>query len=145
MPQLTRLNAWRQLLAVAYDIFLIAPLLMANAFVLVSLFGPTESIAEPTVPDWIMQTTSLMVIMTFFTIFWHKSGQTLGMQAWRIKLVDNKGRSIGVKQAYLRCTAACLSLLVFGLGYWWVFYHPQNRSWHDIISKTHLELVPKNK
>lgn len=145
MVQLSRLNAWRQLLAMVYDLFLVAPLLMANAFVLVTLFGPTESIAQPAVPDWLMRITSLLVFTGFFIIFWHKSGQTLGMQAWRLKLVDNLGRPISVKQGYIRCAAACLSLMCFGLGYWWIFLHPQSRSWHDLISKSHLELLPKKK
>ena len=126
-----------------YDAFLVAPLLMANAFVLVSLFGPTDSVARPAVPDWIMQTTSLMIIMTFFVIFWHKSGQTLGMQAWRIKLVDDLGKPASIKQAYIRCIAACFSFLFFGVGYWWIFFHPQGRSWHDILSKTHFERITK--
>ena len=145
MVQLSRLNAWRQLLAMVYDLFLVAPLLMANAFVLVTLFGPTESIAQPAVPDWLMRMTSLLVFTGFFIIFWRKSGQTLGMQAWRLKLVDNLGRPISVKQGYVRCAAACLSLMCFGLGYWWIFLHPQSRSWHDLISKSHLELLPKKK
>ncbi|WP_435216356.1 RDD family protein [Luminiphilus sp. nBUS_07] len=143
MPHLAKSQAWRQLLAMVYDAFLVAPLLMANAFVLVSVFGPTDSIARPTVPDWIMQSTSLLIIMTFFVIFWHKSGQTLGMQAWRIKLVNDLGKPASVKQAYIRCVAACLSFLLFGAGYWWMFFHPQNRTWHDLISKTHLERFAK--
>ncbi|MDG1066454.1 MAG: RDD family protein [Luminiphilus sp.] len=143
MADLSRLSFWRQLLAIVYDLFLVAPLLMANAFVLVAVFGPTESISKPAVPDWLIQITSLVVVTTFFVIFWHKSGQTLGMQAWRIKLVDDLGSPISFKQGYIRCAAACLSLVVFGLGYWWVLFHPQSRSWHDLISKTHLEIQPK--
>ncbi|MDA8659888.1 RDD family protein [Luminiphilus sp.] len=143
MAHLSTLSAWRQLLAVIYDLFLVAPLLMANAFVLVSVFGPTDSATTPAVPSWLIQATSLVVITTFFVGFWCKSGQTLGMQAWRLKLVDDLGHPIGVKQGYIRCAAACLSALALGLGYWWIFFHPQNRSWHDLISKTHLEVLPK--
>ena len=66
MAHLSTLSAWRQLLAVIYDLFLIAPLLMANAFVLVSVFGPTDSAANPAVPSWLIQATSLVVITTFF-------------------------------------------------------------------------------
>ena len=60
---------WRHLLAMVYDTFLVAPLLMANAFVLVTVFGPTASATEPAVPSWLMQITSLMVIFAFFIPF----------------------------------------------------------------------------
>ena len=105
---------WRHLLAMVYDTFLVAPLLMANAFVLVTVFGPTASATEPAVPSWLMQITSLMVIFAFFILFWRKSGQTLGMQAWRIQLVDEQGQPVGVRQGLTRCAAALLSLLPWG-------------------------------
>ena len=53
---------WRLLFAMIYDVFLVAPLLMANAFVWVSIFGPIESVEETAVPNWLMQLTSLAVI-----------------------------------------------------------------------------------
>jgi len=134
---------WRHLLAMVYDTFLVAPLLMANAFVLVTAFGPTASATEPAVPSWLMQITSLMVIFAFFILFWRKSGQTLGMQAWRIKLVDEQGQPVGVRQGLTRCAAALLSLLPLGLGYWWSLLDVEGRSWHDHLSRSRLQLVPK--
>ena len=136
---------WRHLLAMVYDTFLVAPLLMANAFVLVTVFGPTASATEPAVPSWLMQLTSLMVIFAFFILFWRKSGQTLGMQAWRIKLVDEKGQPVGVRQGLTRCAAALLSLLPLGLGYWWSLLDVDRLSWHDHLSGSRLQLVPKKK
>lgn len=136
---------WRHILAMVYDTFLVAPLLMANAFILVALFGPTASVEDPTVPSWLMQITSVVVIFAFFLLFWRKSGQTLGMQAWRIKLVNEAGQSVGVVQGLVRCGSAVLSAVPFGLGYWWVLVSPQGRSWHDLLSRTHLQLVPKKK
>ena len=136
---------WRHLLAMVYDTFLVAPLLMANAFVLVTVFGPTASANEPAVPTWLMQITSLMVIFAFFILFWRKSGQTLGMQAWRIQLVDEQGQPVGVRQGLTRCAAALLSLLPLGLGYWWSLLDVDGRSWHDRLSRSRLQLVPKKK
>ena len=135
---------WRHLLAMVYDTFLVAPLLMANAFVLVTVFGPTASATEPAVPSWLMQITSLMVIFAFF-ILGAKSGQTLGMQAWRIQLVDEQGQPVGVRQGLTRCAAALLSLLPLGLGYWWSLLDVDGRSWHDRLSRSRLQLVPKKK
>lgn len=134
---------WRHLLAMLYDTFLVAPLLMANAFVLVTVFGPTDSATAPAVPAWLMQITSLLVIFAFFVLFWRKSGQTLGMQAWRIKLVNETGQPVGVRQGLIRCTAAMLSLAPFGLGYWWTLVDSEGLSWHDRLSRSRLQLMPK--
>lgn len=143
MPIEKPVPLWRQLLAMLYDTFLVAPLLMANAFVLVALFGPTASVDSPAVPSWLIQITSIGVIATFFLVFWCKSGQTLGMQAWRVKLVCNSGRKLSIGPCLLRFGAAIISAAPLGMGYWWVLFHPQSRSWHDLLSKTHLQLVPK--
>ena len=138
-----RPGLWRNLLAMVYDIFLVAPLLMANSFLWVTVFGPTADATTPTVPAWLMQSTSAVVIILFFTLFWRKSGQTLGMQAWRIKLETVEGEAPSIMQCVTRCAVAVLSLGACGLGYWWSFFDSKGRRWHDIASKTRLVLVPK--
>ena len=106
-------------------------------------FGPTADATTPTVPAWLMQSTSAVVIILFFTLFWRKSGQTLGMQAWRIKLETVEGEAPSIMQCVTRCAVAVLSLGACGLGYWWSFFDSKGRRWHDIASKTRLVLVPK--
>lgn len=142
--QPTHPGLWRNLLAMVYDTFLVAPLLMANSFVLVTLFGPVEDIASPTIPSWLMQLTSFCVITVFFTLFWRKSGQTLGMQAWRIRLVTHSGQAPSYGQCVLRCIVAVVSLGLGGLGYWWSLWDPERRRWHDRATGTRLVLMPKN-
>lgn len=134
---------WRNLLAIVYDTFLVAPLLMANSFVLVALFGPVEDISSPTIPAWLMQLTSFLVVVVFFTLFWRKSGQTLGMQAWRIKLISHDGSAPSLLQCVGRCVVALASLGLVGLGYWWSLVDPNGLRWHDRTSQTRLILVPK--
>ena len=134
---------WRHLLAMVYDSFLVAPLLMANALVWVSLFGPTDTMARPAVPAWVMQSTSLCVVALFFSIFWCKSGQTLGMQAWRIQVVSAEGESLTLRKAILRCAVALVSLLPMGLGYLWGILDRSHLTWHDRLSATRLVLLPK--
>jgi len=126
-----------------YDVFLLAPLLMANAFVWVSIFGPIKSVEETAVPSWLMQLSSVGVIIIFFTIFWCKSGQTLGMQAWRIKVQTAGGELLNPKQALGRCAASLLSFASCGLGYLWALVDPASRTWHDRLSGTQIVLLPK--
>jgi uncharacterized RDD family membrane protein YckC len=79
----------------------------------------------------------------FFCLFWLKSGQTLGMQAWRIKLVDFNGQPPSFPKVVMRCLGAALSFACLGLGYWWCLVDRKKRYWHDYISRTELVLLPK--
>lgn len=38
----------------------------------------------------------------FFAWFWYKGGQTLGMRAWRLKLVSMDGKKVTKRQAIIR-------------------------------------------
>ena len=136
---------WRNLLAMVYDLFLILPLLMANAFIWVLIYGPTASAQVATVPAWLLQSTSAVIVIGFYAVFWLKSGQTLGMQAWRIKLTDEVGHVVSFKVAILRASWAALSLSALGLGYWWALWDVDKRRWHDHLSQTRLIMVPKRR
>jgi uncharacterized RDD family membrane protein YckC len=51
------------------------------------------------------------VIGAYFIFFWRRSGQTLAMQTWRIKLVDMNGDKIPLIKAVVRyCLAWCWCL-----------------------------------
>ncbi|BBI48379.1 hypothetical protein HORIV_08000 [Vreelandella olivaria] len=69
---------------------------------------------------------------------------TLGMQAWRLRVQTAEGRSLNLKQCLIRCAVAWLSLLALGLGYLWVLFDQQRRSWPDIASNTQTVVLPKN-
>lgn len=92
----------------------------------------------------LVRLVALLTAMAFFSWFWLKSGQTLGMQAWRIKLVGFDGGKPGARQVCLRCLGAALSAACLGLGYWWCLVDRKRRYWHDYLSKTELVLLPKN-
>ena len=78
----------------------------------------------------------LLTVFTFYAWFWNRSGQTLGMRVWKIRLIDDSGGNPGWGVCYLRLISALLSLLCFGLGYWWRIFKPY--TWHDRLSKTRV-------
>ena len=53
---------WRHLLAMLYDLLLILPLFMAATAIWVAILGPTDSIAQPTVPR-VLQWAGWLVIV----------------------------------------------------------------------------------
>ena len=137
----------RRLAAMTYDTFLVLPLVMASvalvmgARTLLGLGPSAEGIVQ--LNAQLVQLVALLTVVVFFGWFWLKNGQTLGMQAWRIKLQTFSGGSPSLGQVALRCLGALLSAACFGLGYLWCLVDKNHRYWHDYISSTELVLLPK--
>ena len=140
----------RRLAALLYDVLLVLPLIMFSAFLLMglrSLFtgeGAGE-LGSPALHPTLVQLVAWLTACAFFCSFWGVGGQTLGMQAWRIKLVTTTGEKPGLKPLLLRCIGATLSAACLGLGYLWSLVDRDNRYWHDMLTGTRLVVVPKRK
>jgi uncharacterized RDD family membrane protein YckC len=85
----------------------------------------------------------LAVLGYFFCFFWRRSGQTLGMRAWRLILTNEHGQAPGNGQCVMRCLLAPLALGCFGLGYFWCWLDPQKLAVHDRLTKTRVTVLPK--
>lgn len=83
------------------------------------------------------------VIAAYFILSWRFGGQTVGMKAWRLRLVSDSGGPVTVASACARCLAALLSAAALGLGWLWVLVDGERRSWHDRLSATRLERIEK--
>jgi uncharacterized RDD family membrane protein YckC len=133
----------RRLVAMLYDTFLVVALIgVINGLALGVVAQLTQGNQQALSPPLVQALTTLSVV-GFFCIFWIKSGQTLGMQAWRIQLVDFRGNPPTPSKALARCLGACLSAACLGLGYLWCLVDRNKRYWHDYISRTELILLPK--
>ncbi|MFT4520471.1 MAG: putative RDD family membrane protein YckC [Halioglobus sp.] len=133
----------RRLTAILYDALLVIALIaVVNGLALGIVVKASAGQQELLHPAWVQLLTAFSVI-SFFTLFWCKSGQTLGMQAWRIQLVSSGGGKPSVVQAVIRCIVAAVSAACLGLGYLWCLKDPQKLYWHDHASKTQLILLPK--
>lgn len=121
----------KQLAAMLYDSLLIlAVLFLATAIALVLNHG--EAIKS----NPLFTVYLLFTVFSFYAWFWHKSGQTLGMRAWKIRIVSEFGGNPSWGISYLRLMFALLSLLCFGLGYLWRLFWPY--TWHDKLSQTRI-------
>lgn len=133
----------RHFAAVIYDSFLVIALIfVVNGIALavtVKLSGGEQDVVNPLLG----QCLTVLSILAFFSAFWLKNGQTLGMQAWRLKLESTDGGNPKLYQAVIRCVAATLSAGFFGLGYAWRLLDRNQRYWHDYASSTQLILLPK--
>ena len=76
----------------------------------------------------------LAVSAAYFVISWGRGGQTIGMRAWRLRVVGADGQRLPWSRALLRFAVALVSLAVFGLGFIWCLFDRQRRGWHDIAA-----------
>lgn len=121
----------KQLAAMVYDSLLVfAVLFLASAVAI--LFNRGEAIE----PNPLFSLYLLLAVFTFYAWFWQKSGQTLGMRAWKIQIITEFGARPGWGISYLRLVFALLSILCLGLGYLWRLFAPY--TWHDRLSQTRI-------
>ncbi len=139
----------RRLAALTYDILLVLPLIMACVALVMGIrtllgLGPSQD-GTVQLDANLVRLLALLTAMAFFCWFWLKNGQTLGMQAWRIKLVTLEGTAPSARQVLVRSLAAPLSAACFGLGYLWCLVDRNGCYWHDYLSGTKLVLLPGRK
>lgn len=136
----------RRLAAIFYDLLLIAALLvLASTLVTIPLdaiWGITFDEKEPNI---FFQLYLLLVIIGFFSGFWLRGGQTLGMRAWRVKLVRDDGRPLRFIDTLLRQAAALLSWTALGAGFVWSLFDAERLTWHDRLTGTRLVMIKKRK
>jgi uncharacterized RDD family membrane protein YckC len=128
---------WRRIAALVYDVFPLIGLWMITAFVCLFAFGRHY---DPAHPAWGtrlgLQLALLAVTLAYFMISWARIGQTIGMRAWKLKLLREDGGKVGVPMALARFFLALLSLGLAGIGFWWALFDARNRTLHDRVCGT---------
>ena len=149
---------FRRLAAMFYDTWLVGGCLLAGSAIINGLTVFTAEkgdlvegeLALNTQWEMLLFTVSVAIFWSFFSYLWVKSGQTLGMQTWRLR-IDNineeniENQRITYTQASIRLIVACFSLACFGLGYLWCFIDKNQQTWHDKISKSQVVFLEKRK
>ena len=138
----------RRLGAMLYDGFLVTAIWIAVTVVHMVFYRyvlgqQPEEIGTTAADVWSLRLLLLFFVTLFFVFSWRRGGMTLGMQAWRLRVQTLEGCPLTVKQSLIRCAVAWLSLLTLGLGYLWVLFDKQRRSWPDIASNTQTVVLPK--
>ena len=164
-------NAGVRLAAVLYDGLLIIAINAILAAILVGIATPAEVAAKHqavVLPDWFRHFVLFpaMVLMTwlFYGYFWRKTGQTLGMQTWRLKVIKPNGQLLSWSDSFGRCAAAMILPTICGLAanvlynnsgafalslvfgfvgnYLWAWINGRGLAWHDQLSATVVIRVP---
>jgi uncharacterized RDD family membrane protein YckC len=124
MPGMKLASLWRRLAAIFYD-SLVALAIMMVATALLLPFTGGRAVPPGTI---IYDIYLVTVVYLYFAYCWRFGGQTLGMRAWKIRIVADG--EVTWTQTFVRFFGAIPSILCLGLGLYF--------RWHDKWSQTKL-------
>ena len=127
---------FRRLLALFYDLLLIAGILLSFTLLIVIINGGAIS---SFLGSNLMLLSYFLISFIFYIYFWYfNDGQTLGMQAWKIKLVADDNQAISIKSMLQRLVFGLLFGSIAGLNFFVILFRSDKRSLNDIYSKTKI-------
>ncbi len=135
-PSLLKLGA-----CLIYDALTVIALSFACAWIFLLVIGD----ATHGLKRYSLQLFLYTSVGTYFVWCWFKSGQTLAMQTWQLKLIQQDRKPLSVQLAIARYLLASISLMLFGLGFLWAIVDHKHLFLHDRLLKTRLIYVPRNK
>jgi uncharacterized RDD family membrane protein YckC len=140
----TPASLWLRIAAGIYDLFPLLALWMATSgLALLAVHGDVD-LAHPTL-GWrlVLRAALFAVTAAYFVVSWARGGQTIGMRAWRLRVVDGDGNALTWPRALLRFVVACVSLLALGGGFVWCLFDRRKRGWHDLAARSLLVRLQK--
>ena len=78
----------------------------------------------------------LVLVVTYFTMFWTTAGQTPGMNLLRLRLTETSGRSPGIGRSLLRLVGALVAISFFFIGFLPVLVDDRRRALQDFLAGT---------
>ena len=97
------------------------------------------------IKKYFLQLFIWLTVGIYFVWCWKKSGQTLAMQTWQFKLINKNGELLTLTAAMTRYLFASLSLIAFGLGYFWAIVDRDRLFLHDRLLKNKIIFAPRKK
>jgi uncharacterized RDD family membrane protein YckC len=116
-------------------------LLIAVWFVAGSIFIFLTDYSERPALRPALQIFLASVAAAYFAWFWYKSGQTLAMKTWHIKVENQDGRLLSFHGALLRFALAFVGNTLAGVTVWWALLDAEGQFLHDRLLKTRLVIV----
>jgi uncharacterized RDD family membrane protein YckC len=128
-----------RLAAMVYELLLVTAVVFVASFIVLPFVGELKAAWQ----RHFFQVWILLVLFVYFAAFWLRSGQTLAMKTWRIRLVNRDGGRISLRQAAGRFILALLGLMLGGTGFIWALFDRDRQFLHDRLMGTRLIRVPR--
>ncbi|HEY2679676.1 MAG TPA: RDD family protein [Steroidobacteraceae bacterium] len=128
-----------RLAALVYDAVLLAAILIIYTFAAL-LLAHGAALVPDAVGAWayLYRAGLIGLLVGYYLVNWLRSGQTLGMRAWRIRTVTDSGNPLSLKAAVLRTGFGILAWAPAALGVLWLYLDSEHLAVHDRLSKTRV-------
>ncbi len=124
---------WPRLASLVYD----AILLFGVVFISTYLFVALARDAEHGLLRFVFQMYLIAICGTYFVFCWTRSGQTLAMKTWHLRLQTVGGGLLPPERALVRYLLAIPSVGL-GLGLLWALVDPDRQFLHDRLAGTRI-------
>lgn len=157
--------------ALVYDGLLILALIIVLGTILIVLGTSAQSIEQGQAGKlsesyryFVLLPSFVGVTWLFYGLFWRRTGQTLGMQTWRLKAIQPNGALLDWPLTVIRCLSACIVPLVcgsfgylvhgtpvalvisfsigFAFNYLFALFNRRRLALHDVMSGTLVVRLP---
>lgn len=132
----TTARLWPRLASLAYEAILLFGLLFVAAYLFVALARD----AQHGLVRAAFQLYLLVVGGIYFIYCWTRSGQTLPMKTWGLRVEQREGGRLSFRQALIRYLVAIPSMGT-GLGLLWALVDPDRQFLHDRVAGTWIVLA----
>ncbi len=124
----------KRIASMFYDLLIVCSILMLYTSLLVLLNSglPIDSGCLA------YSASLLMVTFMYFFMSWQRLGQTLGMRAWKIKIMDSSFSLPTRKMCAIRFITSIPSIGMFAIGIIWSYLPGKENTLHDDLSKTYI-------
>lgn len=138
----------RRVLALAYDTLMVVAISLVYVLLVsiadIAFTSLQVGDAVEVYHQWWYRLGFIIVNATFFIYFWRHGGQTIGMRAWRLQLMDvASGNAPSLRQCGLRCLITPFCIAAGLVGYWWCWFDQDGRALQDRWTNTRVALLPK--
>ena len=125
-----------RLVSLVYEGLLLFAVLFVSSYLFLSLARDAQS----GLPRILFQVYLLSVSGAYFVFCWARTGQTLPMKTWRIRIVTEEGGTLSTGRAFRRYLLAIPGILS-GISLLWAPFDRQRQFLHDRLAGTRLVRV----
>ncbi len=127
----------RRLMVILYDSFaVLAIFFLLTAVWVLGNSGEAITQANKFYPLYIL--SLCFSAWVYCALSWRRGGLTLGMRAWKVRLVTENGNTISWAASLLRFCTAWLGMAVLGGGFLISLFRKDRACWQDLMSHSRL-------
>jgi uncharacterized RDD family membrane protein YckC len=125
-----------RLVSLVYEGILLSAVLFVSAYLFLSVARDAQS----GLPRAVFQIYLLSVCGAYFVFCWARTGQTLPMKTWRMRIVTEEGDGLSVATAFKRYLLAIPGILS-GISLLWAPFDRERQFLHDRLAGTRIVRV----